>query len=98
MSQRAACRPLTARKVGTVKDDNRSRPGEPRGKQPWFGPRASGLGYRPQAWPGYLVMAVLAAYAIFIGTLAADHHSLLILIAIAPAAFIPRIIALLQQR
>jgi len=43
-------------------------------------------------------MAVLAAYAIFIGTLAADHHSLLILIAIAPAAFIPRIIALLQQR
>ncbi len=56
------------------------------------------MGYRPQAWQGYLVMAVLAAYAIFIGTLAADHHTPFILLAIAPAAFIPRIITMIQQR
>jgi hypothetical protein len=43
-------------------------------------------------------MLVLGAYAIFIGTLSADHHSPLILLAIAPAALVPRLIALIQQR
>ena len=46
-------------------------------------------GCRPQTWQGYLVMFVLAAYAVFIGTLSADHHSPLILLAIAPAAVVP---------
>ena len=72
--------------------------GDARGKQPWFGSRASGMGYRPRTWQGYLVMAILAAYAIFIGTLSADHHSPLILLAIAPAAIVPRLIGLFQRR
>jgi hypothetical protein len=67
-------------------------------KRPWFGQRGLGGGYRPQAWPGYVVMLLLGAYAIFIGTLAADHHSVWILLAIAPAAFVPRLIAMFQQR
>jgi hypothetical protein len=56
------------------------------------------MGYRPRTWQGYLVMAILAAYAIFIGTLSADHHSPLVLLAIAPAALVPRLIGLIQQR
>jgi hypothetical protein len=64
----------------------------------WFGPKGPGLGYRPRTWQGYVVMLVLGAYAIFIGTLSADHHSPLILVAIAPAALVPRLIALIQQR
>jgi len=43
-------------------------------------------------------MRALGAYAIFIGTLSADHHSPWILLAIAPAAVVPRLIALFQQR
>jgi hypothetical protein len=56
------------------------------------------MGYRPRTWQGYLVMLLLGAYAIFIGTLSADHHSPLILLAIAPAALVPRLIGLMQQR
>jgi hypothetical protein len=68
------------------------------GTRPWFGPKGLGMGYRPQTWQGYLVMLVLAGYAIFIGTLSADHHSPLILLAIAPAALVPRLIGMIQQR
>jgi hypothetical protein len=42
-------------------------------------------------------MFVLAAYAVFIGALSADHHSPLILLAIAPAAVVPRIITMIQR-
>jgi hypothetical protein len=85
-------------KPGTGSGQGVSRSGNPQGKQPWFGSRASGMGYRPRTWQGYLVMLLLGAYAIFIGTLSADHHSPLILLAIAPAALVPRLIGLLQQR
>jgi hypothetical protein len=68
------------------------------GPRPWFGPKGLGMGYRPQRWQGYLVMLALGAYAIFIGTLSADHHTPLILLAIAPAAAVPRIITMIQQR
>ncbi len=85
-------------KPGTGSGQDMSRSGNPRGKQPSFGSRASGMGYRPRTWQGYLVMLLLGAYAIFIGTLSADHHSPLILLAIAPAALVPRLIGLLQQR
>jgi hypothetical protein len=84
------------RRAGSAEDVSRS--GNLPDKQPWFGSRASGLGYRPRTWQGYLVMLLLGAYAIFIGTLSADHHSPLILLAIAPAAVVPRLIALVQQR
>jgi hypothetical protein len=76
----------------------RDAQGDTGNRRLWFGPKGPGLGYRPRTWQGYLVMAVLGAYAIFIGTLSADHHSPLILLAIAPAALVPRLIALIQQR
>jgi hypothetical protein len=85
-------------KPGTGGAQDTSRSGNSQGKQPWFGSRASGMGYRPRTWQGYLVTLLLGAYAIFIGTLSADHHSPLILLAIAPAALVPRLIGLLQQR
>jgi hypothetical protein len=85
-------------KSGSGSAQNKSRSGSPQGKQPWFGSRASGMGYRPRTWQGYLVMLLLGAYAIFIGTLSADHHSPLVLLAIAPAALVPRPIGLIQQR
>jgi hypothetical protein len=83
-------------RAGSAQDMSRGQ--DPPGKQPWFGSRASGMGYRPRTWQGYLVMLLLGAYAIFIGTLSADHHSPLILLAIAPAALVPRLIGLIQQR
>jgi hypothetical protein len=83
---------------GTGSAQDKSRRGDPQDKQPWFGSRASGMGYRPRTWQGYLVMLLLGVYAIFIGTLSADHHSPLILLAIAPAALVPRLIGLMQQR
>ena len=76
----------------------RAKGGGMPGKRPWFGTGASGMRYRTQTWQGYLIMVALAAYAIFIGTLTADHHNPLILLAIAPAAFVPRLIAMIQQR
>ena len=82
----------------TVDSRDKSGTRDPQDKQPWFGSRASGLGYRPRTWQGYVVMLLLGAYAIFIGTLSADRHSPLILLAIAPAAIVPRLIALIQQR
>jgi hypothetical protein len=76
----------------------RDAQGDTGNRRLWFGPKGPGLGYRPRTWQGYVVMLVLGAYAIFIGTLSADHHSPLILLAIAPAALVPRLIALIQQR
>ena len=83
---------------GAGSAQGKTRRGNLPGKQPWFGSRASGLGYRPRTWQGYVVMLLLGVYAIFIGTLSADHHSPLILLAIAPAALVPRLIGLIQQR
>lgn len=69
-------------------------------KQPWFGPKAFGVGYGPRTWQGFLVTAGLALVAILVGTLAKGHHhhSSLIWLVLIPVAAIPWIIRLIQRR
>jgi hypothetical protein len=66
-------------------------------KRPWFGPKLSGMGYRPQTWQGYLITAVLVLFVVIVATLT-KGHSLLILIAVVPAIVIPIIISWIQRR
>lgn len=33
----------------------------PRKRKPWFGPNRSGVGFRPYAWQGWLILVVVVA-------------------------------------
>jgi hypothetical protein len=56
-----------------------------RGKQPWFGPKRFGVGYRPQTWPGWLLVVVSAAATIIVASVT---HSPLAVLIMAPVVVI----------
>ena len=66
-------------------------------KDPWFGAKRFGYGYGPRTWQGYLVTAVLAAFAVIVGTVSKGHAPL-ILVAIIPVIVVPFIIGFIQRR
>lgn len=78
-----------------MSDDNQDPLGQNR--DPWFGPKRFGYGYGPRTWQGYLVTAVLAAFAVIVGVVS-KGHSPLILVAIIPLIVVPFIIGFIQRR
>jgi hypothetical protein len=64
----------------------------------WFGTKPFGRGYRPQGWPGYLVMAALTATSLVLRTAGSDHHSNLTLLLILPAIIILVLMRTRQRR
>lgn len=66
-------------------------------KQPWFGPRRFGYGYRPRTWQGVAVTAVLVAFAILVATVTKGHMPWM-LIGIIPAIAVPLLIIAIQRR
>jgi hypothetical protein len=80
-----------------MSDDNQDPLGRSQGKQPWFGAKRFGYGYGPRTWQGYLVTAVLAAFAITVGALLKGHPALIV-VAILPLVLVPFIIGFIQRR
>jgi hypothetical protein len=69
----------------------------PRDKQPWFGPKRFGYGFGPRTWQGYLVTAILAAFAITVATVTKGRMPDM-LFAIIPVVAVPLIIRAFQSR
>ncbi|HUA28790.1 MAG TPA: hypothetical protein VMC03_07880 [Streptosporangiaceae bacterium] len=69
----------------------------PRPRRPWFGPKRFGSGYGPRTWQGWLVTAVLVAFAIVVATLTKGHMPL-VLIGVIPALAVPLLIMAIQRR
>jgi len=67
------------------------------GRQPWFGPKKFGYGYGPRTWQGWLVIALLAAFLIVVGTLT-KAQSPLFVVAIVVVGAVPFIIVAIQRR
>jgi hypothetical protein len=71
---------------------------EPRGRgEPWFGAKRFGYGFGPRTWQGYLVTAVLAGFAIAVGTLVKGRMPDMLFV-IIPVIAVPLIIRSIQSR
>ena len=66
-------------------------------KQPWFGAKRVGYGFGPRTWQGYLVTAVLVAFAITVASLTNGRMPGM-LFAIIPVVVVPFIIWRIQNR
>ncbi len=78
-------------------DDRDSVPDNNRDKRPWFGPKQLGMGYRPQTWQGFLIMAiVILATLTFSGT-AKQHGPSVYFISLAPLIILA-VITMTQRR
>jgi len=66
-------------------------------KQPWFGAKRFGYGFGPRTWQGYLVTAILAAFAITVGTLVKGRMPDMLFV-IIPVIAVPLIIRSFQSR
>jgi len=66
-------------------------------RQPWFGQKRFGYGFGPRTWQGYLVTAILAGFAIIVGTLVKGRMPDMLFV-IIPVIAIPLIIASVQNR
>jgi hypothetical protein len=71
--------------------------GQPRSREPWFGPKRFGYGYGPRTWQGWVVTAVLVLFVILVATLTKGHMPGM-LIGIIPAIAVPFIIMGIQRR
>jgi hypothetical protein len=66
-------------------------------KQPWFGAKRFGYGFGPRTWQGYLVTAILAVFAITVGTLVKGRMPDMLFV-IIPVIAVPLIIRSFQSR
>ena len=66
-------------------------------KEPWFGQKRFGYGFGPRTWQGYLVTAILAAFAVIVGTLIKGRMPEMLLV-IIPVIAVPLIIRSIQSR
>jgi hypothetical protein len=82
-----------------MKDDSDSYDigDRPAPRQPWFGQKRFGYGFGPRTWQGYLVTAILAAFAIIVGTLIKGRMPEMLLV-IIPVIAVPLIIRSIQSR
>jgi len=69
----------------------------PKDKQPWFGAKRFGYGFGPRTWQGYLVTAILAVFAITVGTLVKGRMPD-VLFVIIPVIAVPLIIRSFKSR
>ena len=66
-------------------------------KEPWFGRKRFGYGFGPRTWQGYLVTAILVAFAIGVSTLVKGRMPEMLLV-IIPVIGVPLIIWSFQSR
>jgi hypothetical protein len=69
----------------------------PKNKEPWFGAKRFGYGFGPRTWQGYLVTAILALFAIAVGTLVKGRMPDMLFV-IIPVIAVPLIIRAIQSR
>ena len=66
-------------------------------RQPWFGAKRFGYGFGPRTWQGYLVTAILAVFAVTVGTLVKGRMPDMLFV-IIPVIAVPLIIRSIQSR
>jgi hypothetical protein len=66
-------------------------------KQPWFGAKRFGYGFGPRTWQGYLVTAILAVFAVTVGTLVKGRMPDMLFV-IIPVIAVPLVIRSIQSR
>jgi hypothetical protein len=71
--------------------------GSPKPRQQWFGAKRFGYGFGPRTWQGYLVTAILALFAIVVGTLVKGRMPDMLFV-IIPVIAVPFIIRAIQSR
>ncbi len=69
----------------------------PKNSEPWFGAKRFGYGFGPRTWQGYLVTAILAVFAITVGTLVKGRMPDMLFV-IIPVIAVPLIIRSIQSR
>jgi hypothetical protein len=69
----------------------------PKPREQWFGAKRFGYGFGPRTWQGYLVTAVLAGFAIAVGTLVKGRMPEMLFV-IIPVIAVPLIIRAIQSR
>jgi hypothetical protein len=63
-----------------MQDENEYWPENGKERNPWFGPKRFGWGYRPQTWQGFLIVAALVVFAVVIATLTKGRSPLMALL------------------
>ena len=69
----------------------------PKNKEQWFGAKRFGYGFGTRTWQGYLVTAILAVFAIAVGTLVKGRMPDMLFV-IIPVIAVPFIIRAIQSR
>jgi hypothetical protein len=71
-----------------VMPDDDSSPENNAEGTPWFGPKRFGLGYRPQTWQGFLVVAAIVLLIVVVATVTGGRSPLMALLGLPALAMV----------